>query len=1515
MAQRLLLLSYKNVMHKCHLNINEPKIITVGKEWSKTITFRDLSTPFEIQWDGQECRISEQLLSVHESLEINLKDEKVTIYLIEQQEWQLYDTTECRSITIGSNEYDDVTLVNHEVSLAFIREQLGEFFRLEVYQGEVYQNFILVKGEVLLEPGDELFFEGITVKVGIDDLRILGRKAIVDTKLVEVFGASQRFDHDYPDFHRSPRIIYREPEDKRRIAKPSNKPAKPSEQLARIIVPPLVMIGAMVAVSIFSPSGFYIIAMLAMTVTTVIFSITSYVKSAKQYRLDLKERESSYKQYLKEKSHELYKASEEQRHALHYHFPNVEEIRKMAKKVDSRIYEKTMFHHDFLTYRVGLGRMDSSFDIEFSVEEFTLEKDQLVDEAKQLRSKYLTLDDVPVITSLMKGPVGYIGQRHLVLEQLQLLVMQTALFQSYHDIQFVTIFPEEEKSKWDWMRWLPHASLRDINVRGFVYHERSRDQVLNSLYQILKERRQATDEKSNKNEKLYFTPHMVVLITDEKMILDHSVMEYFNEDPSELGVSLVFVQDVMQSLPEHVKTVIDIRDAANGNILLEEGELVNRTFRPDHFTEGFNKEDVSRALAPLNHLQNLRNSIPESVTFLEMYGVEKVQELAIQERWAKNETYKSLAVPLGLRGKEDIVYLNLHEKAHGPHGLVAGTTGSGKSEIIQSYIISLAVNFHPHEVAFLLIDYKGGGMANLFKDLPHLLGTITNLDGAQSMRALASIKAELQKRQRLFAEYDVNHINQYQKLYKLGEVKEPMPHLFLISDEFAELKAEQPEFMKELVSTARIGRSLGIHLILATQKPSGVVDDQIWSNSKFKLALKVQNASDSTEILKTPDAAEITLPGRAYLQVGNNEIYELFQSAWSGADYIPDKDEQDLMDTTVYAINDLGQYEIISQDLSGLSNRKEITKYPTELDAVVDYIQSYSVKNQIEELPRPWLPPLEERIYLPELVDVDYKTAWYAEKKPIEVTVGFLDIPEMQLQKPLTLDLTKDGHMAVFSSPGYGKSTFLQSVALDIGRNHSPERVHMYLIDFGTNGLLPLREMPHVADAIMVDEEIKIGKLLRRLQNELKERKQKLSKYGVATIQMYEQASGREVPAILLIIDTFDSITDAVYRDEFEKLVAQIAREGVSVGIHLVISAGRQSAMRAALLSNIKHQISLFMIDPSEPRNIVGRTDLTIEEIPGRGLIKLEQPTMFQTALPVKGEETLTIIQNIRELGQDMRNEWKGSCPLPIPMVPETVHFTEFMARAEAKSMLQEGEIPFAVDFENVEPVQLSVIEDQHTLILSDRLDSVEQTFLMLVSSISMNEHIDVGLMDNASSRFRVFKDHVNLYAGTSVEMDDFTGRIQQLFEAREDAFRQVQLATDGRTTVRDFLKEIRPMVILLTDASFLIDSLSFSAQSTMTKLIETGARVGIYFVTGAVHGTIERQYDDISSAIKKQKTGVLIGRITEQNILEVLNRPYKEPSLLPYEAYYIKHGKAEKIKIAALYEKREDVNVGVILG
>ena len=244
-------------------------------------------------------------------------------------------------------------------------------------------------------------------------------------------------------------------------------------------------------------------------------------------------------------------------------------------------------------------------------------------------------------------------------------------------------------------------------------------------------------------------------------------------------------------------------------------------------------------------------SLPNMLTFMDMFGVGKIEHLNALTRWKENDPTITLETPIGVDTTGELFNLDLHQKFHGPHGLIAGMTGSGKSEFIMTYILSLALNYHPYEVAFILIDYKGGGMANAFLDLPHLAGTITNLDGAAVNRSLISIQSELKRRQAIFSEtskkLNVSNIDiyKYQKLYRDGAVEEPLQHLFIISDEFAELKTQQPEFMEQLVSAARIGRSLGVHLILATQKPSGVVDDQIWSNSRFRICLKVQEKADA----------------------------------------------------------------------------------------------------------------------------------------------------------------------------------------------------------------------------------------------------------------------------------------------------------------------------------------------------------------------------------------------------------------------------------------------------------------------------------------------------------------------------------------------------------------------------------------------------------------------------------------------------------------------------------------------
>jgi DNA segregation ATPase FtsK/SpoIIIE, S-DNA-T family len=1497
MAQHLLMLNYKKELHKIQLPSGKSKSVTVGGNWSDTVTFLDMETQTSIKWDGESCLIGKELLKPNNQMTQNVSNHDMNFYLLEANEWAIYDVASTYSLTFGPNDYDEVKIENTTGDFLFSRTRLEEAYELKVFSGEVYHNCSLVAEIVMLEPGDQLYVDGVLIKIGRDDIQFLASENRVTTKLARLMEKANEFGEDYPDFHRSPRIIYREPEEKLVIAKPSSKPSKPSEQLGRMIVPPLVMIAAMILVSFFRANGIFILVMLSMTVVTVIYSIMAYVKSLKQYRIDTKERDVKYREYIKTKTKELFSASEEQRHALNYHYPKIEKIREMASKVHARTYEKTVFHHDFLTYRVGLGQVDSSFELDFSDEEFTLEKDELVDAARDLRSQYLRLKDVPIVTDLVNGPVGYIGHRGLVLEQLQLLVMQTALFHSYHDLQFITIFPEEEKAEWDWMRWLPHASIQAINVRGFVYHERSRDQVLNSFYQILKERKQAVDEKGNKNEKMYFSPHYVVLITDEKMILDHIVMEFFNEDPSELGVSLVFVQEVMQSLPEHVKTVIDIRDAKNGNIILEQAELVNRNFTLDHFPVNFNKEDVSRALAPLNHLQSLKNSIPESVTFLEMYGVEKVEELGLAGRWAQNETYKSLAVPLGLRGKNDLVNLNLHEKAHGPHGLVAGTTGSGKSEIIQSYIISLAVNFHPYEVGFLLIDYKGGGMANLFKDLPHLMGTITNLDGAQSMRALASIKAELQKRQRLFGEHDVNHINQYQKLFKQGEASEPMPHLFLISDEFAELKSEQPDFMKELVSTARIGRSLGIHLILATQKPSGVVDDQIWSNSKFKLALKVQDASDSNEILKTPDAAEITLPGRAYLQVGNNEIYELFQSAWSGADYIPEKEDQELVDTTVYAINDLGQYDILSDDLSGLGGKEEIEKVPTELDAVIDYVHQYTVAQGIEQLARPWLPPLPERVFAQDIHPVDYREAWKEPKKALKATIGLLDQPELQAQSPLMLDLTKDGHIAVYSSPGYGKSTFIQSLIMDLARQHNPENLNVYLVDLGTNGLLPLKNLPHVADLIRIEETAKCLKLVDRISAEMKVRKKLLSQYDVANLEMYEKLSGKKMPNIIMAIDNYDAVREAGFYEEFEMLILQIVREGSSVGIHIVVSASRQMSLRMQIASNIKVQVCLYLIDKSEITSIVGRTALGIEELSGRGIIKLEEPTLFQAVLPTKSVDELEQIKQMQNEITEMDGTWEGNRPEVIPMMPDVIEIDEYRRNKKLILAQKDGLLPIGLDFDDVQVVAHNFSLNNHLLVYGVDNTLVEAIIMSLMAQLDNQTLGNMIVIDTPEYGLIEQKDSVKSYAVEESEVISQFNEWKSLIIERQKTLSEARFA--GTQGDLHFTKEL----IVIVDTEMFC-KLVYINDDDAALLIDTARIVGVHFIFAGQEDYMGRDRDPLPMRIRsKLSSGIIKMPVNDQNVFNI-KYISNEKQLAKDEVYMYLKGALTKLKMPLLKEE-----------
>lgn len=1423
---------------------------------------------------------------------IPTKHAETQFFLGEQFSVKRYDVSTKDTLVMGPRQNAHIQWTMTPLNVVLQKED--EQWRYELLEGPLYINNRLVQSQTgVIEFGDELAFQDSKLKLLKDELHVW-KSETMQVNVQEIDFSKYEYPEEYPDYHRSPRIIYRNPEKKVEVKAPPKLPKKPSEQLLKIILPPLVMVTLLIVISIFQPRGLYIVITLAMSLLTAVFSIQRYFTQKREYRKALEERAAAYQSYLKTKAKNLYHDKKEQENGQHYHYPSISEIEQLALGLNHRIYEKTPNHFDFLHYRLGLGKVPNSVDLTYSNKEREKKLDELEAQGYHLFDQYQSLDHMPITVNLIDAPVGYIGPRKLVIEQLQLLVNQLAFFHSYHEVQFITIFPEEEKEDWNWMRWLPHAKLSNTNVRGFVYNQRSRDQVLNSLYQILKERKNALNEKNKTDEGVLFSPQYVVLVTDEKLILDHMIMEFFDQNLLALGCSIVFVQDVLSSLSENVQTVIDVRDRNTGVLLMENGELKNTLFHLDHFPDTFDKEKIPRKLAPLKHLQSIKNGVPDTVTFLEMYQAKRFEDLDVAKRWQEHSPHKTLAVPIGLRGMNDAVQLNLHEKAHGPHGLIAGTTGSGKSELIQSYILSLAVNFHPHDVAFLLIDYKGGGMANLFAHLPHLLGTITNLDGNQSLRALSSIKAELKRRQRLFSLNNVNHINQYQKLVKNGDVTEPLPHLFLISDEFAELKAEQPEFMKELVSTARIGRSLGIHLILATQKPTGVVNDQIWSNSRFKIALKVADRADSMEMLRTPDASEITQVGRGYMQVGNNEIYELFQSAWSGADYLPDKETQHIEDHTIYMVNDLGQYEILNEDLSGLDAIEEIKQVPTELDAVIEGIQREVFKGKIKPIPKPWLPPLKDRIYVENLHDIHFEEEWAKKQGPLNPIIGTIDLPDSQEQQTLQLDLRKEGHVLLYASPGYGKSTFLQTFMMDLARSHNPEQVEMYLLDFGTNGLLPLKELPHVADIFSADEQEKIRKYIDRITQEIKRRKKLLSQYSVANIALYQEVSGQTEPSLLIAVDSYEGIKGFAIESEFESHLIQIAREGAGLGIHLVMTAGRQANIRMNLSGNIKQQFVLKQNADDEARMVVGRTSLKIDDTPGRGLARVEKPELFQVALPAKGESNIAMIQDMQTQVQGMKQAWKGKLPIPIPMVPDELLVNDFVSNPIVVEILAEKEtIVAGLDRTTALPVGFK--RNGKVIYLSSGRTKLTESLSSLLEIAKTTEQRTY-IIDHSSMPLYKHRQSVQAYATSDQEIDYIIEHVLELVAEREELYFN-QVKQDPAQNMADFHLDFTPIMLVINDLSTVYDKLDTAIKRKIDQLAELEHKLGITLVFGAEFSTFNRDYTDLAKRLKATKNAVITMNFSEQSIYTPAIRISREKPLEQDEAYLYRDGNVQKIK------------------
>lgn len=656
----------------------------------------------------------------------------------------------------------------------------------------------------------------------------------------------------------------------------------------------------------------------------------------KQRREDEAHRREAYQAYVHKKAVEIGQIYEQCRQAMLHNAPAAQELLAAGMR-KQHLWERNPEQNAFLTYRIGLGDQPFPCGIRVPEEHFTLVEDDLPELPRSVRRQYAVMHQVPVCVDLQQNRVvGLVGGPHRsgAKDLMRVLVAQIAAQNCYTDVKMAFLYQEDpgaDPTEWAFCHWLPHVWSGNRRRRYLAASRREAGDVLYELTQVL--RRRSEESKPGNEDVQMFRPWYFVFIEDRRVLENEPAAKYLL-GPQNLGVTTFILADRKDDLPNECEYMI--RKEGDRVVARHTWKVIRR---PEQAVlDRVEKAELNRFTHVLANVEvnevETGGEIPNTVTFFDLYGVRSLAEFHAAERWKQSRSDENLRALIGVKAGGQPCYLDVHEKQHGPHGLVAGTTGSGKSETLQTYILSLALNFSPADVGFFLIDYKGGGMAKLFTNLPHVLGEISNLSGGQVQRAMVSIKSENLRRERIFSENGVNSINLYTALYKNGEAKIPVPHLFIIIDEFAELKREQPEFMSELISVAQVGRSLGVHLILATQKPSGTVDPNIWSNSRFHLCLRVQNREDSMDMLHRPDAAYLSQAGRGYLQVGSDEVFELFQSGWSGAVY----DETDLDGTQVAArlIGSGGRAELTGSYLKRQKKEKARLRWLEVLLACTD---------------------------------------------------------------------------------------------------------------------------------------------------------------------------------------------------------------------------------------------------------------------------------------------------------------------------------------------------------------------------------------------------------------------------------------------------------------------------------------------------------------------------------------------------------------------------------------------------
>jgi S-DNA-T family DNA segregation ATPase FtsK/SpoIIIE len=911
------------------------------------------------------------------------------------------------------------------------------------------------------------------------------------------------------DFNRPPRLLPPPRQTRFRLPAPPGKPERRPLPLLVALVPAAMGIGMWALTRS--------VVMLLFVALTPVMMLGQHVSDRRQGGRSHARRSAEYAQHKERIEQDARDALDAERAWLRTGCPDPATVLTIASGPRRRLWERRRSDPDYLLLRVGTADLPSAVVLE----------DPTRDEHR--REVAWEIPDAPVTVPLAeRGVLGVAGPSGIPRAIVRWLVGQAVTLHSPSDLRLCVLTDGSAEDEWDWVRWLPHARPAEgQNANVLIGNDAETVAARVAELAALVAARQQASHGAVGEIRFAQADTLVVLDGSRRLRSMPGVIPLLREGPR-VGVRALCLDTEERLLPAECQAVVVAR--ADGLRVQQMSAPTVGGVRPEQVSAGWAAR-LARGVAPIRDVSHDEDTagLPESSRLLDVLGLEPLgleplglEPLGLEPlglagiaaRWMGGGQTSFAIVGESIDGP-----FGFDLRRDGPHGLVAGTTGSGKSELLQTIVASLAVANRPDAMTFVLVDYKGG---SAFKDcvrLPHTVGMVTDLDAHLVERALTSLTAELTRRERILADAGAKDIDDYLAGVRQGEPV-PLPRLVLVIDEFAAMVADLPEFVAGLVNIAQRGRSLGLHLILATQRPSGVVSADIRANTNLRIALRVTDPAESTDVIDAPDAARISphLPGRAYVRLGAASLVP-FQTARVGgrrqAGTVGPAAEQPWLARLDWA--QLGRPQLTRPP--GRSAEEEIT----DLTVLVEAIGQASERLGIPAPHRPWLDPLPPAVLLADLPGqglpgqgqpgqgqpvAGQQEPWDAAAGLPPVPYALDDLPGQQAQRVCAIEFPTFGHLLAAGAPRSGRSQLLRTIAGSIARHASCADVHLYGIDCGNGALLPLTHLPHCGAVVTRTQPERATRLVNRLADEVGRRQELLASSGFADISE-QRAAGR----------------------------------------------------------------------------------------------------------------------------------------------------------------------------------------------------------------------------------------------------------------------------------------------------------------------------------------------------------------------------------------------------------------------